>query len=171
MVATSDVRTSAETIPRFAATGGFTLIELMIVVAIIGILAAIALPQYQRYIMRTQVSRVMSEVNSVRLHVEQCLADGRLELGTTSSKCDPLPPLSNLMTGGNTYLGAAPQPAGTGAPTITSPLTVTTVLTAKFGNNAHPSLSGKELRWSRNNLGSWSCVTDVEEGAKPAGCY
>ncbi|MFN7667345.1 MAG: prepilin-type N-terminal cleavage/methylation domain-containing protein, partial [Burkholderiales bacterium] len=55
---------------------GFTLIELMIVVAIIGILAAVAIPQYQDYIGRTQAARAMSEAGSLKAKVDRCILDG-----------------------------------------------------------------------------------------------
>lgn len=62
---------------------GFTLIELMIVVAIIGILAAIAVPAYQNYIKKAKFTEVVSATAPIKLAVEECVTDGTCVSGTT----------------------------------------------------------------------------------------
>jgi len=56
-------------------TQGFTLIELMIVVAIIAILAAIAIPQYQDYVSRSRASAAVAELSGYRTAVSSCITD------------------------------------------------------------------------------------------------
>jgi len=57
---------------------GFTLIELMIVVAIIGILAAVALPAYQDYTKKAKFSEVVIGTAAVKMAVELCVQDGHV---------------------------------------------------------------------------------------------
>ncbi|WP_338767447.1 pilin [Massilia sp. METH4] len=66
------------------AQGGFTLIELMIVVAIIGILAAVAIPQYSNYSTKAKLGNAVTAADSLKSSVALCIQ----EAGGTTTDCD-----------------------------------------------------------------------------------
>jgi len=148
---------------------GFTLIELMIVVAIIGILAAVAIPQYQNYIAKSQVSRVMSETGAIRTAVETCILDGITDV----DECPLGWTLSNLIgQEGGGEGGSDLNPGLTAQEGLDVELNDdgTATIEATFGGNAATTLHDSYLRWSRAETGDWSCTTDVDAKFRPRGC-
>jgi type IV pilus assembly protein PilE len=71
---------------------GFTLIELMIVVAIVGILAAIAVPQYTDYILRSQLVEAHTGLHDMRVRMEQFYQDNRTYDGAALDNCGAAAP-------------------------------------------------------------------------------
>lgn len=160
---------------------GFTLIELMIVIAIIGILAAIAIPQYQNYIARSQVSRVMGEVGTIKTAVDTCIQAGKIS-GATGSQtvCAP----ADFGATGSNILGAdtgatvvnagvlANGQTGVGLPKVKVNADGTATIEGKFGNNAAAILKNTAtyLQWIRDANGTWTCKTNADAKFAPSGC-
>ncbi|WP_180033745.1 pilin [Acinetobacter sp. YH12233] len=152
---------------------GFTLIELMIVVAIIGILAAIAIPQYQNYVGRSNIAAAVQTISANKTGLEEYVMEyGEFPDGTTKAKDAEKNQDGSIKSPAvraetpdalgivNPSFGKIKlNDSGDGAGEIT--LTFTT------GN---PGINGKSVQLQRDENGTWTCVSDVDKKFENKAC-
>ena len=137
---------------------GFTLIELMIVIAILGILLAIAIPAYQDYTVRAKVSEAMTMAAPAKLAVAETVASVGSLGGITATNT------GYVFPGATSYVNTITIAPGTGA------ITVTTQNTGATGGNGTLILTPTATAANPGQL-TWACNTgSIEAKYRPSKC-
>lgn len=145
---------------------GFTLIELMIVVAIIGVLAAVAVPAYQDYIAKAQLAEADSITAGIKSEVAMAYADSTTCPPNDKGDVGTIPDMKKI-TGkyiDTVQTGGTADDKGTGGCTVI----------AKFrSSGVNPKLAGKNFTYtlaSASSTTKWTCTSDVDATILPKTC-
>ena len=133
---------------------GFTLIELMIVVAIIGILASIALPAYQDYIARSQTAESVVLLNGAKTSIEAAVASDRTVF---PSGVPALAAMGVKTTGTYGTIDQVIRSGGVGRGFVRY----------RLGTNVNQQIASRVVRYQRTAAGLWICNSTNAGGNLP----
>lgn len=144
---------------------GFTLIELMIVVAIIAVLAGIAIPQYQTYIARSQFAEALSLASGQKVAVTEAFADSGKCPDNSVAPADGIPHARDIIGGyiQSVTVGGTASPAGG-----------CTIVAAFKDTGISNGLLGKEVTLTMMNADrgsvTWQCRSTADPRYLPRAC-
>jgi len=141
-------------------TAGFTLIELMVVIAIVAILAALALPAYSDYITRSKLTEATNGLADFRVKQEQYYQDNRA-YGTAAAGCGAN---TTLFSGALKYFDFSCTTPSTTTPPFQ---TYTATMTGKSGS----PVAGFEFQVNNKNDQTTSKLPSPKWGTAPVGCW
>ena len=130
---------------------GFTLIKLMVVIAIVGILAAVALPIYQNYMIRNKVSEGLQVASACKIAVTEAVQSGNTAIQ------------NNLCSGSAQYVESVTSGDDGGNPTVTVSM-----------KGINKDVDGKTIVYTgsiaNSTISGWVCTSAIDQKYLPSGC-
>ena len=130
---------------------GFGLVEFLVVVSVVGVLAAIAIPAYTKHLAKAKLASALADISNLKIAFQMAMDDG-MEISSLSS-------------------------IGGSSPT-SSCATITAIGTATTGegsivciiSDGLETIRGATVTWTRSEMGQWSCATTAPASLAPSSC-